>query len=120
MRYGVFIGPDGYPTDMRNTNRRFDLWQIPSSDYPTDMRKSIPDQEMWPSDLFAPGGGACARLARDVFLQTEAIREGKGGARLYRSCSIAKSELEESALSPGGILNRDHCGTIGKSPPLTG
>jgi hypothetical protein len=61
MRYGVFFGPDGYPTDMRNTNRRFDLWQIQSSDYPADMRKSIPDQEMWPSDLFAPRDGACAR-----------------------------------------------------------
>jgi hypothetical protein len=29
---------------------------------------------MWPSDLFAPGGGACARLARDIFLQTDDIR----------------------------------------------
>jgi hypothetical protein len=52
---------------MRNTNRRFDLWQIQSSDYPADMRKSIPNQEMWRSDLFAPRGGVCARLARDVF-----------------------------------------------------
>ena len=47
MRYGNFSGPDGYPTDMRNTNRRFDFWQIQSSDYPTDMRKSLPEQEIW-------------------------------------------------------------------------
>ena len=40
MRYGGFFGSDGYPTDMRNTNRRFDLWQIQSSDYPADMRNS--------------------------------------------------------------------------------
>jgi hypothetical protein len=55
MRYGVFCGSDGYPTDMRNTNRRFDLWQIRSFDYPTDMRKSIPDQEMWQSDFLRRG-----------------------------------------------------------------
>ena len=61
MRYGVFSGPDGYPTDMRNTNRRFDLWQIPSSDYPADMRKSIRDKEIWPSARFPMRGGACAR-----------------------------------------------------------
>jgi hypothetical protein len=66
-RYGVFSGPDGYPTDTRNTNNHFDLWQIQSSDYPADMRKSIPEQEMWQTDLFAPRGRACARLARDVF-----------------------------------------------------
>jgi hypothetical protein len=61
MRYGVFYGPDGYPTDMRNTNRCFDLWQIQSSDYPADMRKSVSGQEMWLNDLFAPRDGACAR-----------------------------------------------------------
>ena len=65
-RYVVFFGPDGYPTDMRNTNRCFDLWQIQSSDYPADMRKSVPDQEMWLSDLFAPRVWS-ARAARTSF-----------------------------------------------------
>jgi hypothetical protein len=58
---------------MRNTNRCFDLWQIRSSDYPADMRKSIPDQEMWQSDLFAPRCGAGARLARHVFRAVKAL-----------------------------------------------
>jgi hypothetical protein len=44
------------------------------TDYPADTRKSIPDQEMWPSDFFAPRGGACARLARDVFRAVENSR----------------------------------------------
>jgi hypothetical protein len=35
-------------------------------DYPADTRKSLPDQEMWPSDFFAPRGGVCARLAREI------------------------------------------------------
>jgi hypothetical protein len=51
MRYGVFCGSDGYPTDMRNTNRRLDLWQIQSSDYPADMRNLIWHKEMWLSAL---------------------------------------------------------------------
>ena len=84
-RYVVFAGPDGYPADTRKTNSIFDLWQIRSSDYPADTRKSIPDQEMWPSDLLAPRGGACARLAGDVFEQSRgrngaATRDGNGRA----------------------------------------
>jgi hypothetical protein len=34
--------------------------------YPADTRKSVPDQEMWPSDFFATKGGVCAGLACDV------------------------------------------------------
>jgi hypothetical protein len=44
------------------------------ADYRTDTRKSIRDQEMWQSDLFAPKGGACARLTRDVFRALENSR----------------------------------------------
>jgi hypothetical protein len=37
---------------MRNIFGSLALWQIQFSDYSVDMRKSIPEQEMWPSDLF--------------------------------------------------------------------
>jgi hypothetical protein len=67
IRYGVFSGRADYSVDMRNIFDSLALWQIQYSDYSVDMRKSIPEQEMWPSDFFAPRGGACARLARDVF-----------------------------------------------------
>ena len=45
---------------MRNPNCSNRLWRPIGSDYPADMRKSIPDQEMWPSDLFAVTASACA------------------------------------------------------------
>ena len=72
---------------MRNTNRRFDLWQIQSSDYPADMRKSVPDQEMWASDLFAPRDGACARFARDVLRAVE-----DSGERDWPGARVAEQE----------------------------
>ena len=94
MRYGNFSGPDGYPTDMRNTNRRFDLWQIQSSDYPADMRKSIPDQEMWPSYLFAPRGGACARLVRDLFSSSRNLQvKHKVAFRSLKGCTFAERRM---------------------------
>jgi hypothetical protein len=60
-RCGVFSGLADYRADMRNTNNSFDLWPMQSSGYPADMRKSIPDQEMWPSGIFASRARACAR-----------------------------------------------------------
>ena len=69
MRYGVFFGPDGYPTDMRNTNRRFDLWQIQSSDYPADMRKMNVYNGLRQTPIVATrAGGVCARPAADGVL----------------------------------------------------
>jgi hypothetical protein len=35
----------------------------------------------------------------------------KGTAHPCLSCSVAKSELEESALTPGGLLKRRHSRT---------
>jgi hypothetical protein len=90
---------------MRNTNRRFDLWKIQSSDCPADMRKSIPDLEMWQSELFAPRGGACARLARDVFSSSRKLRR----ARLTRrglAPSMTKVILDVQFA--GGDGNRTH------------
>ena len=77
---------------MRNTNSRFDLWRIQSSDYPADMRKSIPDQEMWPNDLFAPRGGACARLARDVFRAAGKPVTIIGGRHVWRVACLRLAE----------------------------
>ena len=45
---------------MRNIFESLALWQIQYSDYSVDMRKSIPEQEMWPSDLFWVTAAACA------------------------------------------------------------
>ena len=80
MRYGVFSGPDGYPTDMRNTNKRFDLWQIQSSDYPADMRKSILVQEMRPSGLFGQRPRVCA-CVQSVVSQDSARFGQRGNGR---------------------------------------
>jgi hypothetical protein len=73
-RYVIFSGCANYSVDTRKSKWRFDLWQIQSSDYSVDTRKSIPDQELWPSGVFAPRGGACARLARGVFRAVEDSR----------------------------------------------
>src|ERR1700733_14730269 len=60
IRYGVFSGRADYSVDMRNIFDSLALWQIQYSDYSVDMRKSIPEQEMWPSDVFAVTAAACA------------------------------------------------------------
>jgi hypothetical protein len=39
MRYGIFSGNAGYPTDMRNTCGNIDLRPGECSDCPADMRK---------------------------------------------------------------------------------
>jgi hypothetical protein len=46
---------------MRNIFDSLALWQIQYSDYSVDMQKSIPEQEMWPSDFFWVTAAACAR-----------------------------------------------------------
>jgi hypothetical protein len=78
MRYVVFSGPDGYPTDMRNTNRCFDLWQIRSSDYPADMRKSNMRNHLCQSSILAIGCGAVrawrSHVAIDEMGRAEGIR----------------------------------------------
>jgi hypothetical protein len=56
-----FFGRSGYPTDMRNTNRSFDLWQIQSSDYPADMRKFNANKDLWLMRIFLTPARACAR-----------------------------------------------------------
>jgi hypothetical protein len=60
IRYGVFSGRADYSVDMHNIFNSLALWQIQYSDYSVDMRKSIPEQEMWPSDLFWSTAAACA------------------------------------------------------------
>jgi hypothetical protein len=102
---------------MRNTNRRFDLWQIQSSDYPADMRKSIPDQEMWPNDLFAPRGGACARGSHAMsFVQpaSQLLSSGAGTfgalhvlAWLNRfTLSLLKQHVDRTSIA----MKRRSCG----------
>jgi hypothetical protein len=72
-------------------------------------------------ELASGSGEAPALVEGNAEADVEFARsEGTGDAHLYLSCAVAESGLKESALSPGGILKRDHCGTIGNSSPLTG
>jgi hypothetical protein len=60
MRYGVFSGYAGYPTDTRNTYPTIVLWRIQSSGYPADTRNSRLHNEIWPMAFFHRRPRACA------------------------------------------------------------
>jgi hypothetical protein len=64
MRYGVFPGYDGCPTDMRNTNSSIMLRPFYISGCRADMRNSNIHKDLWLKGISLRADRACARLRR--------------------------------------------------------
>jgi hypothetical protein len=108
--------------DGFSTHRSTDSVEISFCiDYPADMRKSIPDQEMWPSDLFAPRDGACARshvmslssrklqVKREVAFRSAVVG---GSWSVVSGHLIHSSTLERAELVQDRLEVENHLGLL--------